>query len=506
MTPGQEDAGIFFPKEDIIKTGNQYKLVSKSGGKNLGTYDTKAAAKKRERQVQYFKQQEHAMSIPTFREYLQETNRQEALLLEADSLSTKFEQYICDAWNVLKANPKATTVPTVRNANHAAAALNIAEALRVKEPNMIRYKLQRAPGADETTDIYKGRDKTSKTDIYAVGSETKGTRGAFLFSAKEASGAQLISGHREDITSIFNIAMAARKNYSIDPKPIGAVIRKGLKTIKPPAGAENWIDVGHIRNAKKDGKPLQLPKPVKYSGGIQTQALGVGVFYKYNRQTGKGEPNPAYLDYFNHLKRAAPLVHQFIFEVHKQDDIIKGDLQDKMTELFQNNEAFRNEFAYEAASGAGKFGPGKLQVANRFLKFSLAGELKHTDVFPSSRSPAIKNLASQLQFRLRWKHGTKVALAADILGEEKDKTFHNHEPTYQDMFREHMETYDTMMLNEGWADNARAALQGFRSWMGQFIAKVLDKLSALASQGYQAVMRFLGLELESAALDRPVFV
>ena len=59
MTPGQEDADIFFPKEDIIKTGNQYKLVSKSSGKNLGTYDTKAAAKKRERQVQYFKRQEN---------------------------------------------------------------------------------------------------------------------------------------------------------------------------------------------------------------------------------------------------------------------------------------------------------------------------------------------------------------------------------------------------------------------------------------------------------------
>ena len=60
-TPGQEDAGITFPKEDIIKTGNQYKLVSKSSGKNLGTYDTKADAKKRERQVQYFKQQENAV-------------------------------------------------------------------------------------------------------------------------------------------------------------------------------------------------------------------------------------------------------------------------------------------------------------------------------------------------------------------------------------------------------------------------------------------------------------
>ena len=66
MTPGQEDADIFFPKEDIIKTGNQYKLVSKSGGKNLGTYDTKAAAKKRERQVQYFKRQENTVAEASY--------------------------------------------------------------------------------------------------------------------------------------------------------------------------------------------------------------------------------------------------------------------------------------------------------------------------------------------------------------------------------------------------------------------------------------------------------
>ena len=85
MTPGQEDAGIFFPKEDIIKTGNQYKLVSKSGGKNLGTYDTKAAAKKRERQVQYFKQQEHAMSIPTFKEYLREKSKRDS----SDAITAK---------------------------------------------------------------------------------------------------------------------------------------------------------------------------------------------------------------------------------------------------------------------------------------------------------------------------------------------------------------------------------------------------------------------------------
>jgi len=41
--------------EHIVKHGSKYRLVSKHGNKNLGTYDTKAGAEKRERQVQYFK-------------------------------------------------------------------------------------------------------------------------------------------------------------------------------------------------------------------------------------------------------------------------------------------------------------------------------------------------------------------------------------------------------------------------------------------------------------------
>lgn len=41
--------------EHIVKTGDKYQLRSKHGNKNLGTYDTRAGAEKRERQVQYFK-------------------------------------------------------------------------------------------------------------------------------------------------------------------------------------------------------------------------------------------------------------------------------------------------------------------------------------------------------------------------------------------------------------------------------------------------------------------
>ena len=41
--------------EHIVKVDGKYRLVSKSTGKNLGTYDSKEGAEKRERQVQYFK-------------------------------------------------------------------------------------------------------------------------------------------------------------------------------------------------------------------------------------------------------------------------------------------------------------------------------------------------------------------------------------------------------------------------------------------------------------------
>lgn len=42
-------------KEHIVKTGDKYRLLSKDSNKNLGTFDTREAAEKHEREVQYFK-------------------------------------------------------------------------------------------------------------------------------------------------------------------------------------------------------------------------------------------------------------------------------------------------------------------------------------------------------------------------------------------------------------------------------------------------------------------
>jgi hypothetical protein len=60
---GAEDPSLFSvrPKmvenvdEHIVKVKDGYRLLSKHGDKNLGTYPTRAGAEKRERQVQYFK-------------------------------------------------------------------------------------------------------------------------------------------------------------------------------------------------------------------------------------------------------------------------------------------------------------------------------------------------------------------------------------------------------------------------------------------------------------------
>jgi 5'(3')-deoxyribonucleotidase len=49
--------------EHIVKVKGGYRLVSKKSGRNLGTYPTKAGAKKRERQVQYFKHKGMAESL-----------------------------------------------------------------------------------------------------------------------------------------------------------------------------------------------------------------------------------------------------------------------------------------------------------------------------------------------------------------------------------------------------------------------------------------------------------
>ena len=59
-------------KEHIVKVNGKWRLMSKTSGKNLGTYDTKAGAEKREREVQYFKHEATMSDVPSFKEHLRD--------------------------------------------------------------------------------------------------------------------------------------------------------------------------------------------------------------------------------------------------------------------------------------------------------------------------------------------------------------------------------------------------------------------------------------------------
>ena len=64
--------------ETIVKVDGKFRLVSKKTGKNLGTYDTRAGAVERERQVQFFKHQHEEVidevSVNTLQNYKQKAS------------------------------------------------------------------------------------------------------------------------------------------------------------------------------------------------------------------------------------------------------------------------------------------------------------------------------------------------------------------------------------------------------------------------------------------------
>jgi hypothetical protein len=102
ISPHATDSASAIPgiSEHIVKHGSQYRLLSKHGNKNLGTFPTKAAAQKHEREVQYFK---HANenAVPQWTELGEELSIEDKMaifeayhidgtLLESDDHTTEY--------------------------------------------------------------------------------------------------------------------------------------------------------------------------------------------------------------------------------------------------------------------------------------------------------------------------------------------------------------------------------------------------------------------------------
>ena len=58
--------------EHIVKQGSKYCLKSKKSGKNLGCYDSRKGAEKREKQVQYFKHMKENLLEEIVKEVIKE--------------------------------------------------------------------------------------------------------------------------------------------------------------------------------------------------------------------------------------------------------------------------------------------------------------------------------------------------------------------------------------------------------------------------------------------------
>jgi len=91
-------------KEHIVKVKDQFRLVSKKTGKNLGTYPTREGAEKRERQVQYFKHVNEDVSHDDYSEFMCEatnsglTKKAEKSGVSLSTLQTVYRRGIA-AWN-----------------------------------------------------------------------------------------------------------------------------------------------------------------------------------------------------------------------------------------------------------------------------------------------------------------------------------------------------------------------------------------------------------------------
>ena len=501
MTPGQEDADIFFPKE-------------------------------------------HTMSIPTFREYLQESNRQEALLLEGPAAD--FEQYICDAWNHMygparlrlkgkdpagknlipgsssdvKKQALGVYTPTWEVPNNArppdqAAAISIARALKKRDRLFIGNLLKRTPDGRLTRQYTAagGTNPTSKTDILLV-KPGSGTATEYRYSLKVAPAA-LMSGLWGDANAVFQIAQQkyTAAGGTVDVSEISKTLSDALDKIHIPDGLAGSSDAAEYLDTKHMTKPSSANKKNEPRG-----PSGYNIIKTGRRKGKEAQGTLDYLVTIGVMTRDGTLVapaqrsakfkklpadmQTFLDTVALREVGLKGKLQQEMKKAFDNNTDFRAQFVYEAASGHGKFGKKAPQTANRFLKFTTSGTLEDTSTFASAKSPKIVSIAENIRFRFRWKH-RQGALAIDMLKNEEV-----HEPTYQDMLAEHWGMLETTMLNEGWFSDiktsAKAIWNKFKSWITNFIRAVLQKLHAAATKGYQAVMDFLGFEIAHATLERDV--
>lgn len=403
--------------------------------------------------------------MQSFKEFLTESQG-------SPGSSTVFEQYIVDALNTLSVNPKAPakfTSPELKDdmahGVYASIAFAIAKDVQRAFPKHTTFihAGHLRPTISAQYREYGGTDKTSKSDI--LSSDHK-----YALSLKESGGSALFSGSQGDTRAMFKFALDAYRATGAVPhiNTLERIIEQSMSEITPPKGIDisKYVDIKHATGTH-DGKPGFLD----------------------------AAQNPRL------LSKMPPGIQKFLKKLSLRDEDIKGKIATQLTTAMNADSTFRQLFVYECASGSGKFGSSKsLGAANAFLVWDKRRGLGRIEPFPSYKAHVIQAYAEGVRFRLRWKHGSKVRMSGDV---SKQLTqFESARPqTYTQMLHEE---FSALVLTEGVFDTLSTWWSSFTAWLQRFVHRVVDVLKHLATLGWNALIDFFELDIDSVQSTNPI--
>jgi len=201
-----------------------------------------------------------------------------------------------------------------------------------------------------------------------------------------------------------------------------------------------------------------------------------------------------------------------------QDVIKQAALHKNMTgvftEFFNNNDAFRHYFVYEAASGYKKFGNGKA-TANKMIEFDPTGHVlsENIDIGADGHpTQDIKNYSDRVQFNVGFK-SSGGAIMSSLRLLMRSEEYKKPETTFQNIINESIQEMDFGSLNEqSFLDEAsffRAVIDKIKNvWnvIWDKTEKILDRIVNLGKRALEALMRFFGIELTNIQTSGPALI
>lgn len=451
------------------------------------------------------------MAIQSFAQFQPEYER----LQEAKSFSaTEWEQLIVIAFNGgwPKKGEKRDTFG-IAQADYRAVesiAKKIADDIKQTTGAARAEMLHFGTGAGETVkmiDWWQGKN-TPKTDCYT----TSGVR----VSLKKEGGSQLISGLKSETLSTFKAAT----KYLNQSESASEELLTRIDTALSRRISSGQFNINTIAKVADD-----IEKYRKLSAAEKEQFAAAGITSEKDLRnwiedvitfkTGK-------------THEVSSVDRETIFDTAKKMVNIRNEFKNitpLIREWFEDNPAFKLWFTYEAASGHMKFAPTPKASANWIVEFNTTGGHNQVNRLEKASSTAgrvipssyMEELSHKTTFRIGFKTATgsgKGGSAAASLrsGEKTKKQLAKERETLNagvaplselEYFAESawLDIVESSLLTEGIMDSLKSAFSSVTRALTEWVKRIMTKLREIASKGIDALLSFLGIEVETVDVD-----